>query len=292
MIQSMQELAHSWVVKGLMLFLVVSFSIWGIGDIFRGNSLQKTVASVGGVKISVQQVNQFFEKALIQIKQKIDPNITAQQARQMGLLDQSLEREITRQLIDMDLERQGIKVGPQAVLKMIADQPKFRTEDGKFNKQLFRQLLEQQRTSEGAFLAQGQEELSRQLLQDALDGSTLAPQTAVNALYKARAQKRILEVVTIENAKLGGLPALDDKMMQTYYDQNQQLFMAPEYRSLTVATLSTDALAKDVSVSDDELKKEYEAKRDELSTPERRDAGSPGRRRSSDQAAPCFDFPR
>jgi peptidyl-prolyl cis-trans isomerase D len=271
MLQSIRQMAHSWIIKSLMLFLVVSFSIWGIGDMFRGNSLQKTVASVGRVNISVQQLNQLFERALVEAKQKISPNLTAQQARQMGLMDQALNGEITRQLIDMDIARQGINVGPDVVLKMISEEPQFRNEDGSFNKKLFRQLLEQQRMSEGAFLAQGQVDMSRQLLLKSLNGILLAPQTMVDALFKARAQRRTLDVVTIDADKIGGIPAPDDKALHDFYDKNPQFFEMPEYRSLTIALLSTEAIEKDISITDDQLKKEFEAKSDQLSSPERRD---------------------
>jgi peptidyl-prolyl cis-trans isomerase D len=271
MLQSMRQLAHSWVVKSLMLFLIVSFSIWGIGDIFRGNSLQKTVAKIGDTEISVSELNRLFEKALAEARQKYDPNLTSQQARQMGLLDQALQREISRQLIDMDIKRQGINVGPDVILKMLSEESQFRSPDGSFNKQLFRQILDRERLSESAFIAQGQRDLERQILVEALEGATFAPQTEVDALFKGRAQKRILDVVTVDEAKLGGIPAPEDNALRAFYNGNQQMFSAPEYRGMTIATLSTEALAKEIPITDDQVKKEYEAKLDQLSTPERRD---------------------
>jgi peptidyl-prolyl cis-trans isomerase D len=271
MLQLMRQMAHSWIVKGLMLFLTISFSIWGIGDIFRGNSLQKSVAKVGGTDISVQQLNQMFERSLAKARQEVSPNLTAQQARQMGLLDDVLENEITHRLIDMDIKRQGINVGPSAVLDIISSEPQLRAKDGSFNKQLFRQFLDQQRISEGAFIAQEQETLSRQLLLSAVNGASIAPQSAVDALFKARAQKRILDVVTVDASRIGGIPEPGDKALHEFYDANQHAFETPEYRGITVATLSTESLAKEVSISDDQVKKEYETKREQLSNPERRD---------------------
>ena len=271
MIQSMREIAHSWVVKALMLFLIISFSVWGIGDIFRGNSLQKTVAKVGNTEISVQELNRLFERSLSEARQKVAPNLTAQQARQMGLLDQSLEREINRRLIDMDVKRRGIDVSQKAVINLLSDEPQFRTKDGSFNKQMFQRLLDQERLSESAFIARGQQDLSREILLSALTGSHATPQIKVEALYKARAQKRILDVVTVDASKITGIPLPDDKMLHAFYDKNQSLFAAPEYRGLTVASLSTEAVAKDISISDDQVKKEYQEKHDQLTEPERRD---------------------
>ncbi len=271
MLQSMRQIAHSWVVKGLMLFLIVSFSIWGIGDVFRGNALRQTVAKVGNSDISVQQLNRLFEETLAQARQRIAPNLTAQQARQMGLLDKSLEGEIKRQLVDMDIRRQGIDVSPESVLKLLSDDPRFRTKDGQFNKPLFRQLLEQQRLNEKTFIAQGQQDLSRQILVGGLGGTHSAPQTVVDAVYKARAQKRVLDVVTVDADKIGGIPSPDDKALHEFYDHNPSLFTAPEYRAITVASLVTETLAKDIAISDEQLKQDYDTKRGEMAQPERRD---------------------
>jgi peptidyl-prolyl cis-trans isomerase D len=271
MLQSMRQMAHSWVVKGLLLLLILSFGVWGIGDMFRGNPMQKTVAKAGKTDISVEQLNHLFEQSLAQAKRSIDPNITAQQARQMGLLDKTLDNAIKRDLVDQDIATLGIDVSPQAVLTMLGNQPQFRNKDGSFNKVLFKQLLQQQGLNEHSFLAQGQQDLSRQVLIAALSGSHDVPRTEIDALYKARAQKRVLDVVTVDAAKLGGVPAPDDKALHDFYMANPNLFSSPEYRGITVASLSTDVMGKDIQISDEDVKKEYDAKLDQLSKPEQRD---------------------
>jgi peptidyl-prolyl cis-trans isomerase D len=264
-------MAHSWVVKGLMLFLIVSFSVWGIGDIFRGNPLQKTVAKVGDEEISVQHLNRLFDEALAKARSGLTPNLTAQQGRQMGLMDKALDNEIKRDLIDLEVARQGIDITPAIVLQTVADQPQFRTKDGQFNKDLFQRLLKQQGMTESGFLAQGQQEMARQVLLDMLNGTDAVPQTMIDALYKARAQQRVLDVVTIDSAKINGVAAPSDKNLHDFYDQNPKLFTAPEYRGVTIATLSTDALTQSLVISDDQVKKDYEAKGDSLKHPEQRD---------------------
>ncbi|MDR3450845.1 MAG: SurA N-terminal domain-containing protein [Alphaproteobacteria bacterium] len=271
MLQSMRQLAHTPVVKGLMLFLIVSFSIWGIGDIFRGNPLQKTVAKAGKTVIPVQDLMQSFDRQLSQARATIDPDLTAVQAKQMGLLDKTLDSMIKRDLIDQDIKRLGIDVTPEAVLNVLADQSQFRAKDGSFNKELFLRFLQEQGMTERGFIAQGQQDMSRQQLVGALAGTGTVPQTVIDALYKAEAQKRILDVVTIDGAKMGDLPAPSDKQLHDYYEAHAKDFTAPEYRSLTIAVLSTDSLGKDIAISDDDVRKQYEAKKAELGHPEQRD---------------------
>src|ERR1700761_5236274 len=100
MMQSMRNLAQSWVFKGLMLILIVSFGIWGIGDIFRGNPLQRSVAKVGKVGISVQDLDREFEQTMVRARQMFGPGLTPAQAKQAGLLDSSLNSLIERAQID------------------------------------------------------------------------------------------------------------------------------------------------------------------------------------------------
>lgn len=270
MLQTMRNLAQSWLAKGVMLFLMVSFSIWGIGDIFRGNPLQKMAAKVGDDTITVQQLDRAFARSMAEARQRI-PNLSPQQAKQLGLLDKTLDAEIKRDLIDQDVKRQGIVVPTSSIIEMLSEQPNLRNPDGTFKKDLFARMLVQQGMTEDGFMAQQKIQMERELLAQSASGSHYVPQTAVDAWYKARAQKRILDVVTIDASKITGIPAADDKALHDYYDGNPALFSAPEYRGMTVASLSTDSLMPDVTISDDDLQKGYDAKKDQLSHPEQRD---------------------
>src|SRR5439155_13289828 len=47
MLQAIRSKAGSLVVKLLFAFLIISFGVWGIGDIFRQRGVETTVATVG-----------------------------------------------------------------------------------------------------------------------------------------------------------------------------------------------------------------------------------------------------
>ncbi len=271
MLQSIRTLAHSWVVKTLMLLLIVSFSIWGIGDIFRGNPLQKTVAKVGDRTLTVADLTHDFSLSLARARQAISPTLTAVQAKELGLLDKSLENLVERALIEQEVTRQGISITPQTILQMLAEDPHFRTKDGAFNKELFARILQQKNMSESAFLAEEAKDAQEKLLLAAVAGLSSVPPIAVEALYKGRAQTRILDVVTIEAAKLNGSPKPDEKALRDFYEAHPELFSAPETRGVTIATLSTETLQKDITISEAQLKKAYDEDGGKLSHPEQRD---------------------
>ena len=47
----------------IMGLLVVSFAVWGIGDIFRGFG-QNSVAKIGDTEISIEQFRQYYNDKL------------------------------------------------------------------------------------------------------------------------------------------------------------------------------------------------------------------------------------
>ena len=271
MLQTMRHLAHTKVFKGLMMLLMVSFAMWGIGDIFRGNPLERTVAKAGSVSISVQALNRGFEESLIKARQIFGPDLTPEKAKQLGILDKTLDTMIQRAEIDQAIKKLNIDVNQKAILDEVASQPQFRDKDGKFNKALFLRLLEQAHLNETTFINEGRQDLERHQVIDVFSTKSKLPPTILDAIYKARAQKRILDILTLKNDSVTGIPTPDDKILKDYYEKNAKNFSAPEYRSVTIAKLSTDDVAKDISISDDQLKAEYDSKGEQLAEPEKRD---------------------
>src|SRR2546427_12715152 len=88
MLRGLRKASSNWLGKAVMAavvgFLVISFAIWGIGDIFRGFG-RSTVAKVGSTEITVEQFRNFYNERLRQFSQQIGRPISMDQARAMGL---------------------------------------------------------------------------------------------------------------------------------------------------------------------------------------------------------------
>ncbi len=271
MLQSMRQLAHSWVFKGLMMLLVVSFGIWGIGDMFRGNTLHNSVAKAGAVNITVQEVTHTFEQNLARARQMFAPDMTAQQAKQMGMVEGAMNDLIESSLFDQDLQRLGIEADDRAVFALLVNDPQFKDKDGKFDKKILQNMLAGARINEREFLNQQRKELANRQLIGAFTALPPASPVVVDALYKARGQKRIFDIATVDSANENGTSTPDDKTLRDFYQANPKPFTAAEIRGITIATLSTDAIAKDINISDEQVQKEYDTKGDQLKEPEKRD---------------------
>ncbi|MFA6279795.1 MAG: peptidyl-prolyl cis-trans isomerase [Bdellovibrionales bacterium] len=271
MLQTIRELAKSWVFKSLMLLLIVSFGIWGIGDIFKGNPRLKEVAKVGSIAIPVQTLEQRFQMGMPEARKVFGADLTVTQARQIGVLDRTLHLIIHEDLFDQEAARLGLNLNSAFVMSQLAQNDHFRDKDGSFNTQLWQQFLNKTGMSEQGFLDTQRHETARKLIFSSIASERPIPQIMIDTLYQARGAKRILEVLTLRNDSLKNMPKADDAALQAFYKDHESSYVVPEYRGVTVATLETDSLVKDIKVSEEQIKAAYESRASELMRPETRD---------------------
>ena len=271
MLQTMRDLGKSWLFKGLLLLLVASFGIWGVGDLFRGNPQQRAVAEVGPVKITVAELEQNFQASLPDARRVFGPELTAAQARELGLLDRSLNLLIESTLYEQEARRLGIMVSDAEAFRSFANRPELKDAKGIFRKDVWQQFLRQSGLTERTIIDNERRNMSRRIvLQTMTEGAGL-PDLAIDNLYRARAQKRIVTMVTVARDAMPLPDAPDAATLQAYYNANQHKFAEPERRSLTIAQLSVTDLQKDIVVSDEDIAAAYDARAKDYEHPEQRD---------------------
>ena len=271
MLQSFRQMGTSWAFKGLMMVLVLSFGVWGVGDMVRGNPMQRTIASAGDDSFTVQDISREFDRTMIRVRQMMGPDITRERAKELGILDKSLDVMLDRSLEDQNIKRLGVLVDEKTFVNRVASEPRFRNPDGSLNKEMLRRALDQERINEKNFADEGARDMARMAILNSLTAGAAAPKSMIDALYRARGQKRFFDVVTLKNDSLPEVAAPDEKTLKAYYDANLTRFTAPEYRAVTVARLSADDLAKDITLSEDEVKKAYDERQSQYAVPESRD---------------------
>jgi len=271
MLQIIRDLSKSWIAKALMVLLIVSFGIWGVGDLFRGNPMQRVVAEVGKIDIVVQALEQQFKESLPEARKVFGPDLTEPQARELGVLQRTLDLMIEQAIFDQEMKRLGLNVSDEAIMAKLAAEPQLRDKDGRFNITLWKQALQRGGYSERSFLDSERRSAARRLLLESLADPVTPPKTMIDNLYVARGAKRILEILTVANDSITDVPAPDEKSLQEFYQRHGDVFEAPEVRTITIASLQTEAIAKDIKISEEELKKMYEERANEWTLPEQRD---------------------
>ena len=249
--------------------LIVSFAIWGIGDIFRATP-QTTVAKVGDTEISIDQVRNAYNNELQRLGRQFRTVITPQQARAFGLDQQVLSTLVTEAVLTEQARKLGLSVSDQLVARSIMEDPAFRGADGQFNRALFDQVLRNASLNEFAFVQEQRKAMARIHLAEAIAGDLTVPLAAREALHRYANERRTASYFLLTPEMAGEIPAPTQEQLQSFYNERKSTYRAPEYRAVNVMALDAAALAKPDAVSDADARQFYEQNKARFGTPEKR----------------------
>jgi len=271
MLQSIRSRASSWVIKILFFVLILAFGVWGIEDIFRGPGQQSTVATVGSSSISVAELNSEFRRQLDRLRPMFGGQLDTDKARQLGLLDRSLDMLVGEALLQQEIKRLGIAVPDDAIRQRIAALPQLKNEAGLFDPRRFEMLLRNTGRSEGEFIAGLRQELTRDQLASSIAAGIRTPTTLADTVYKFRSEKRVADYVAVDAAKMPEPPAPDEAAQKAYLEQNKDRFSTPEYRGFEFVRIDPAKMVADFKVPDDQLKAAYDQRLSEFQHPAKRE---------------------
>ncbi len=258
------------VTIALFSLLIASFGVWGIGDIFQGPSHSYSVAAVGKTEISQQEFSRNLRAELNRLAPQFGGRLDIEQARALGLVQQVMDRLVSRALFTQHANDLGLVVTKEQLRGQIATLPAFQGPTGNFDRLQYENALRNSGLSEEAFLDGLTGDIQRQQVTNAISGAAMAPRTLADALYRYSAETRTAETVLFRNDSITEQPQPTDEQIQSYYDNASGSFLAPEYRNLSVLQISPESLTEEVAVSDEQLQEEYELRKESLSVPERR----------------------
>lgn len=274
MLRGIRNATSNWFGKAIMTIvmgvLIVSFGIWGIGDIFRGFG-QSTLAKIGKTEISIEQFRQLYTDRLQQISRQIGRPLTPDQARAFGIDRQVLQQVVAETTLDESARKLGLQVSTDEIMKSITNDPNFKGANGAFDPVRFAQLIRQFNFSEQRYIAEQKRVSLRRQLAGSISGEVEPSKTAVAVLNQFQNEQRTVEFIKLEAAQAGTIETPTPEVLASFYDAHKVQFRAPEYRKIAFVAITPDDLAKWTTVSDEDAKKVYEERKDTFATPEKRE---------------------
>ncbi|MGN6310492.1 MAG: SurA N-terminal domain-containing protein [Xanthobacteraceae bacterium] len=274
MLRGIRNASSNWFGKTIMTIvmgvLIISFGVWGIGDIFRGFG-QSTLAKIGKTEISIEQFRQLYTDRLQQISRQIGRPLAPDQARAFGIDRQVLQQVIAETTLDESARKLGLQVSTDEVMKSITSDPNFKGANGAFDPVRFAQLIRQANFSEQRYITEQKRNALRRQLVGSISGELEPSKTAVAVLNQFQNEQRSVEFVKLEAAQAGTIDTPTPEALASFYDAHKVQFRAPEYRKIAFVAITPDDLAKWTTVSDEDAKKVYEERKDTFATPEKRD---------------------
>ncbi len=264
MLDGIRANSQSLFVKVAFGIIIVVFVFWGIGSYTGPKGL---VASVNGKNITEME----FQRAYAQMEENVrrsNPNITTEMMESLHLEQQVLQSLVREKLIEEEAERAGITVSPYELRAFLMQLPYFQ-KDGKFDQEVYKALLANNRTTPQQFEAEQTRILLPGKIQRLLIAGIYVRPEAVKAMYTyATEQRRVEYLFFPAEPHLAASAPTTEEVAQAYEKQKDRFTVPPmvnvEYIRLDPADMGD--LSK---VSDEQLKAAYEQRLAQFTEPEK-----------------------
>ncbi len=270
MLQALRRLAATWVAKALFVLLVLSFGIWGVGDMVRNLNRDSAVAKVGGREVDMEEAQLSMRRELQRIQRQAGPQFEADPRVRRMVAEQSVEALVNDRVIRIEQDRLRIAVPDAAVRDYVRAIPAFRGGDGAFSRPMMESFLRGSELTEQQFIALIRTDLAKQQLASSVRAGATPPALLGERLYRWVGEQRAAQLVALPLAQAPAPAAPTEEALRRYHENNPDRFSTPEYREATVAVLTAAIIQREIQVSEDEIAQAYEQRRSQYETPEKR----------------------
>ena len=258
------------VVFVLFGMLILSFVVWGVGDIIRTPSQVVAIAEVGDVRIDEREFRRTLTREMNRLSARLGTRLDVDQARAIGIVDQVLGQMVGRALFEQKAQELGMLVTKDQIGRRISQEPAFQNTIGEFDRNRFAQALQISNLGEQEYIDTLTRDIIRQQLADAVTGAITVPRQLTEHLFRYQKERRVAQLITVPYSSITDLPDPDEPALEAIHKEQAALFMAPETRRITFIQLRAEDLAGDIKVSESDLREEYESRRDDFVIPELR----------------------
>jgi peptidyl-prolyl cis-trans isomerase D len=251
---------HKRVVQVIIALLVVPFAIWGI-ESYRVGGSADTVATVNGLKVSVREFEEALRNQQDQLRRMLgrnfDPAIMDTAESRAALLDSLVERR----LVESAAIEANLTIPDEVLVDLIHSVPAFQVE-GRFSKAQYEATLKTQNPplTSAQFEARVRQDLALQQLARAVGDAAIVPRSVAARLGALETQQREVSDARIPAQQFMGQVKVDDARLKSYYEENPAQFRQPERVRAEYVLLSADALARELPVSDADVKAQWDAR--------------------------------
>ncbi len=268
MLNSMRKGVSSWFIKILLALLIISFGLWGIGDIFTGGN-KSLLAKVGKYDIDQRDFLKEYSINLQNLSQQLGKKISPNEANTFGLVNQTLGTMITDLMYKQIIEDYGMYINNSSVKKEIYSIPGFIDSSGSFNKFAFERYLNITGQTEQEVIDKIKNDIAKRQIFISVSSGFSTPKDIIKKLYNHREEKRKISFIELTNNAYT-IENIDNADLVSYYDKNNKSFLSPELRSFSYLNISPKEISKEINVSKDSILERYNQDKSLYFKPEER----------------------
>ncbi|MCX7172997.1 MAG: SurA N-terminal domain-containing protein [Proteobacteria bacterium] len=259
------------IVQVFLALITLPFAFWGVESYVRNAGGGNDVASVGGSKISQQELLQALRDQQGRMRQQLGREIPAEMLDSPEIRRAVLDSLVNQRILALHAAKSGVMVGDAQLGATIQSAPDFQ-EGGKFSRQLYDAYVGSLNMSQAQFEQRLRQDLSLRQTLSAVREGRVAAREGSNRWIAALQEDRDVSEFAFKPEQFAAQVKPSAEALKAYYEANRKAFETPEQVRAEYLTLSQDLLAAQITVGDQEINNWYQGQIDRYKQGEERRA--------------------
>ncbi|MCV6621825.1 MAG: SurA N-terminal domain-containing protein [Cellvibrionaceae bacterium] len=257
MIQSFRNKLQGIFAVVLVVLISIPFVLFGVDSLFTSNSNQGEAAQVDGEAITEVELNRGIAMQKQQMINRFGDQLPAE-----FLTDERWRTPVLEQLIDQKLQiiaakDSGVAVSDARIDQMLLAEEAFKI-DGKFSPQLYRQRLASLGYTPTSYKTILKDELVAVQMRQGIGLTAFATDSELTSSLVRAGQTRDFYFVTLPKASFAEGAEPDQAAVEAEYSDNSAQYMGPEQVITQLVALDVNELAKNIEISEEEVRAQHE----------------------------------
>ncbi len=268
MLDIVRNLVSSIFGKILLAIMVLSFALWGVGDILSSGNSQ-LAAKVGNEKISLNQFYSEFQETVARYNETTSANLSLKEAYERQLHNILLNDLIFSKMVNDYAKNNNILLNDESLKTVVTDLPQFKNENGNFSRTKYKNFIFNNFEKEELFLKKIEDTIYQGLIFENLNLGNFLNESIVDIFYNYEGEKRTMSYFTLSKDDI--LIDTSDKLLNDYFQTNKNKYATDEQIIVDYIEIKLENFLKIENITDEQIRNYYLSNLDLYTVKENRD---------------------
>ena len=251
MLQAINDRIKGWLGIVIVVLIGLPFALWGIQSYFD-DAGPRYAAKVNDSEISASE----FERSVsMQRQSMLQQNDGKLPIEENVLRERTLSQMINQRLLEGVTYENGYRISDTVLSERIKQ---LFTVDGVFDRQRFEATVASIGMNVPMYENALRNELRLQQMQSGIANSAFVTTQEVTNLARLSEQTRDISVLTFNIDHFSTAAKATDEEIKQYYETNLSQFMVPEKMKVDYVEITSDSLAENIEIDEEQIKKMYD----------------------------------
>ena len=268
MLRILREHATSWMLRGILILVAVTFISWGGYSLIR-EKRHTYAAKVNGIVIEMKDFSETYQNVIKQYRDALGPSFSEKMIEELRLREKILNDLISRVLILQEAARLGLDIHDEELRVAIESIPSFQV-NGQFDSRIYERFLRLNRMSAEEFERIQRENLMLSKVTNLIkmNGGKVSEEEVMET-YLFENERIDLHFLKVTPEAFKGQITVNEVEIKDYFQKHQEEFRIPTFLQIQYLIFRPSDFEGKVQVSSDEIKRYYDLQKERFKTPKK-----------------------